>query len=163
MHNNLHFGSVAMLLVSASASTATEAGRMLASSPLPTPPAGWRSWNQIAGFIDQPLMEAMMAGLADRSRMVDGKPTSLLDLGYDRIGMDDGWQACGTGLNGSFHAADGQPLWNTTKFPDVRAMNDKAHALGLKTDWYINNCICSEHVGQLPPGFAARGSTSSMC
>ena len=31
----------------------------------------------------------MMTGLADKSRSVDGVPTSLIELGYDRIGMDD--------------------------------------------------------------------------
>ena len=30
--------------------------------------------------------------------------------GYDRIGMDDNWQACGAGINGSFHSAAGAPL-----------------------------------------------------
>ena len=44
-----------------------------------------------------------MDALVDRSRTVDGKPTSLLDLGYNRIGLDDSWQECGAGVNGSFH------------------------------------------------------------
>jgi hypothetical protein len=92
------------------------------------------------GGISQDLMEAMMKGLADRSRTVDGKPTSLIDLGYNRIGMDDNWQACGEGVNGSFHDAAGVPLWNKTLFPNVVEMNKKAHSLGLKSDWYINNC-----------------------
>ncbi len=96
---------------------------------------GWRSWNQMGPAINQTQHEAIAAALADRSRLVDGKPTSLLDLGFDRIGMDDNWQACGAGINGSFHAADGTPLWNTTRFPDVRAMNEKIHRLGLKSDW----------------------------
>ena len=143
-----------MFATSAAATSATSY-----DGPLPTPPAGWRSWNQMAGKIDQPLLEAIMDGLADSSRLVDGKPTSLLDLGYSRIGMDDGWQACGTGINGSFHAADGTPLWNTTAFPDVKAMNDKAHKLGLKSDWYINNCICTE---KLSPGFAQAGNAKAL-
>ena len=99
------------------------------------PPRGWRSWNQMGANINQTQHEAIARALADRSRLVDGKPTSLLDLGYDRIGMDDNWQACGTGVNGSFHAAGGTPLWNTTRFPDVRAMNARIHQLGLKSDW----------------------------
>ena len=49
--------------------------------------------------------------------------------------MDDGWQACGTGINGSFHDASGAPLFNKTLFPDVKGMNDKIHSLGLSTDW----------------------------
>ena len=96
---------------------------------------GWRSWNQMGPAINQTQHLEIAAALADRSRFVDGKPTSLLDLGFDRIGMDDNWQACGAGINGSFHAADGTPLWDTARFPDVRAMNEKIHQLGLKSDW----------------------------
>lgn len=43
--------------------------------------------NQMSGGINQTQHEAIAEALADRSRLVDGKPTSLLDLGYDRIGM----------------------------------------------------------------------------
>ena len=32
-----------------------------------------------------------------------GAPTSLVQLGFDHIGLDDGWQACGQGVNKSFH------------------------------------------------------------
>ena len=69
---------------------------------LSAPPRGWRSWNQMGGDISQSQMLAVAEAMVDRSRDVDGKPTSLLDLGYNRIGMDDNWQACGTGINGSF-------------------------------------------------------------
>ena len=54
-----------------------------------------------------------------RKRTVDGVPTSLLDLGYDYAGLDDGWQSCGAGINGSFHTKDGTPIVNTTKFPSL--------------------------------------------
>ena len=62
----------------------------------------------------------------------------------------------GAGTNGSFHNATGWPLWNTTRFPDVAGMNAAIHALGLKSDWYINNCICGEKAvrhfpAQIPP------------
>lgn len=33
-------------------------------------------------------------------RKVNG--TSLLDIGYNRVGLDDNWQQCGKGINGSF-------------------------------------------------------------
>ena len=55
------------------------------------PYRGWRSWNQMGPAINQTQHEAIALALADRSRLVDGKPTSLLDLGFDRIGMDDNW------------------------------------------------------------------------
>lgn len=111
-----------------------------------TPPLGWRSWNAYGGGVTQQKMEAVIVAMADRSRMVDGAPTSLHDLGYEFIGLDDGWQACGAGVNGSFHDAAGRPLIDTAKFPDMKLMVAAAHARGLKAGWYMNNCICSEHV-----------------
>ena len=85
-----------------------------------------------------------MDAIVDRSRVVNGTPMSLHDLGYEFVGLDDGWQACGTGINGSFHDAAGRPLIDTDKFPDMGAMVAKAHKLGLKAGWYMNNCICNE-------------------
>ena len=32
-----------------------------------------------------------------------------------------------------------------TKFPDMRAMTDHAHSIGLRMGWYGNNCGCNEH------------------
>ena len=34
----------------------------------------------------------MIDMLVDKSRTVDGQPTSLKDLGYDMIGIDEGWE-----------------------------------------------------------------------
>lgn len=103
------------------------------------PPLGWRSWNSFGGSVTQDKMEAVMAAMVDTSRGV-----SLLSLGYEFVGLDDGWQACGTGVNGSFHDARGDPLIDNRKFPDLGRMVAKAHALGLKAGWYLNNCICLE-------------------
>ena len=38
------------------------------------PPMSWRSWNLFGAAVDQRLMERVMAGLEDRSRLVDGAP-----------------------------------------------------------------------------------------
>lgn len=70
---------------------------------------------------------------------------SLKDAGYASVGLDDYWQACGTGVNGSFHNASGYPLVNLELFPDMKAMNAYCHSLGLKSGWYGNNCICREN------------------
>ena len=43
--------------------------------------------------IDQPIMEAMMDEMAAR-HPVDGVPTSLRELGYLYVGLDDHWQNC---------------------------------------------------------------------
>ena len=95
-------------------------------------------------------MEAAAEAMVDRSRGI-----SLRDVGYDYVGLDDNYQACGyndvdhtSGLGAgalsqwpaykggkplrSFHNASGYPLINTTRFPDMKTMTTKAHDLGLK-------------------------------
>ena len=109
------------------------------------PPMGWRSWNCYHGDVTQQLMENVMDVMASRQRTVDGKPTSLLDLGYTNCGLDDNWQACGAGALGGFHDATGAPIVNVKTFPNMSAMTDHGHKLGLRVGWYMNNCICGEH------------------
>jgi len=78
---------------------------------------------------------------------VDGKPTSLCDLGYCDVGLDDNWQECGHyGPNNlTYHDDEGNPVINTQRFPDMKKMTDHAHSLKLTAGWYGNNCICSDH------------------
>ena len=86
-----------------------------------------------------------MDGMMRKDRTVDGVPTSLCDLGYCDVGLDDNWQQCSTTRGGlQFHDEDGTPLVNTDRFPDMAAMTAHAHKLGLTAGWYGNNCICSE-------------------
>jgi alpha-galactosidase len=88
-----------------------------------------------------------MDAMVDTSRTVDGVPTSLCDLGYCDVGLDDNWQACGSygdAGNYNFHDETGAPLINYDRFPDMKAMTDYAHGLGLTAGWYGNNCICAE-------------------
>ena len=109
-----------------------------------TPPIGWRSYNAFGGTPTQQQMEDMMDKMVERSRTVDGRPTSLLDLGYSRVGLDGGWNAC-FDENKTFHLKDGTPVWNNSVFPDPVGMVRKAHALGLLAGWYLNNCGCAEN------------------
>jgi alpha-galactosidase len=53
-----------------------------------------------------------------------------------RVGVDDGWEACGDGVNGSFHDASGTALVNSSRFSDVKVLADHAHSRGIKLDWY---------------------------
>ena len=59
-----------------------------------------------------------MEAMVDRSRLVDGVPTSLVDLGYTRASVDGRYLACKPstktrckydcgGVNGSYHDARG--------------------------------------------------------
>lgn len=110
------------------------------------PPMGWRSWNLYGHDVNQKLIEGIMDGMVKKSRMVDGKPTSLCELGYCDVGLDDNWQDCKAGANGNhYHDKDGNPVVNLEVFPDMKAMTKYAHDLGLTAGWYGNNCICSDH------------------
>lgn len=117
-----------------------------------TPPMGWRSWNQFQCDIDQRLIEDTYQIIAKAKYPVitpDGgtKAMSLLELGYKTAGIDDCWQACGSGPGGQgFHDATGYPIVNKTLFPDMKAMTDAAKAVGVIPGWYGNNCHCKETV-----------------
>jgi alpha-galactosidase len=106
------------------------------------PPMGWRSWPTFGANINASVMEATFAALVNRSRSVDNIPTSLLDLGYVSAGLDDGWMDC---QPGGYHNASGWPLVNTTRFPDMAAMNAKARAVGVRPGFYLNGCYCKDH------------------
>eukprot|EP00756_Hemistasia_phaeocysticola_P052038 Hpha_TRINITY_DN27228_c0_g1::TRINITY_DN27228_c0_g1_i1::g.140708::m.140708/K07407/E3.2.1.22B, galA, rafA; alpha-galactosidase len=110
-----------------------------------TPPRGWRSWNQFDCSINQSLIESQYRAIVSKKRMVDGVPTSLLDLGYRTAGIDDCWQQKNSGPGGvGFHNASGYPIVNTDKFPNMRGMADYAKSLGVTPGWYGNNCAWKE-------------------
>ena len=71
---------------------------------------------------------------------------SLADVGYATAGLDDAWQACGTGVDGSFHDKHGTPLVNTTTFPDLGGMVAKAHALGSVSKQTNTALLSVEHI-----------------
>ena len=110
------------------------------------PPLGWRSWNLYGADVNQDLITGIMKGMTRKVGTVDGVPTSLLDLGYHTVGLDDNWQECGSyGPNHySYHDVSGSPVVNKVRFPNMKNMTDYAHSLGLKAGWYGNNCICSD-------------------
>jgi alpha-galactosidase len=110
-----------------------------------TPPMGWRSWNLYGANVNQKLLMQIMEGMVQRKRLVDGKPTSLCDLGYCDVGLDDNWQTCGAGEDGyHYHDGHGRSIVNLQRFPDMAAMTAHAHKQGLTAGWYGNNCICAE-------------------
>ena len=128
-----------------------------------TPPRGWRSWNAFGADVTQAKMEAAMDAMADRSRTLldrDGttvRAASLADLGFVHAGLDDAWQACGAGVEGSFHDADGNPLVNGSRFPKgMGALVTHAHTRGLLAGFYINNCICAENQFRSDPSMTAK-------
>mmetsp|Transcript_11084 Transcript_11084/g.18109 ORF Transcript_11084/g.18109 Transcript_11084/m.18109 type:complete len:416 (-) Transcript_11084:142-1389(-) len=112
-----------------------------------TPPMGWRSWNLFGENVNQDLIQKQMDGMTSRARTVNGVPTSLLDLGYTDVGLDDAWQLCGEygPDKNTYHDEVGKPVVDTSVFPNFNAMTDYAHSLGLTAGWYANNCICEDH------------------
>ena len=44
--------------------------------------------------VTQPFITRQVDALTVRRLSVGGKPTSLLDLGFDRVGIDAGWNLC---------------------------------------------------------------------
>jgi alpha-galactosidase len=112
------------------------------------PPLGWRSWNVFKLEIDQQGIQAQI----DALKMQGPSGKSLADLGFDSVGVDDGWQACRDksfnektkNFDGIFHDASGIPQLNLSRFPDLHALSHHAHAQGIKLGWYFNNCFCNE-------------------
>jgi alpha-galactosidase len=55
-----------------------------------TPPMGWRSWNCDHGDVTDEKIRMTIDAIV--------KPgpggVSLADVGFGRVGVDDGWQAC---------------------------------------------------------------------
>ena len=49
-----------------------------------TAPRGWRSWNAVAEDVTQSFILRQVDALVARRHSVDGKPTSLLDLGFEK-------------------------------------------------------------------------------
>ena len=84
-------------------------------------------------------MEEIQDALVSRARSVDGVPTSLFDLGYSDVGLDDAWQRQDSGPHGAgYHDADGNPIINTDKFPDMAAMVARAHERNLTAGWCVS-------------------------
>lgn len=90
-----------------------------------SPPMGWRSWNAYGADVSQAKLTAGMDAMATKKRLLlapaaggGAAEASLVDLGYVHFGLDDAWQACGTGVNisgkASYYSAEGEPLINTT-------------------------------------------------
>lgn len=127
-----------------------------------TPPMGWRSWNLYGPNVNQSVMQHIMDGMVSRKRQVNGVPTSLCDLGYCDVGLDDNWQDCKGGHQYSYHDDAGIPIINTDRFPDMVAMTSHAHQLlghqqgrqsscFLSRSWiFEEGSVCTGEVCKIP-------------
>ena len=84
-----------------------------------TPPMGWNSWNHYASRITQDIVLQNAKAMAE---------SGLIDHGWTYVNIDDTWQGA---RGGPFHGLQGNE-----KFPDIKALCDQIHALGLKFGIY---------------------------
>ena len=84
-----------------------------------TPPLGWNSWNVWGNSVSQEKVLASARAMNE---------SGLADCGWTYINVDDGWQAT---RGGKYNAI--QP---NSKFPDIKALSDEIHAMGLKFGIY---------------------------
>jgi hypothetical protein len=96
--------------------------------------------------ISTTIIKGQVDAIADTSRNVNGKPTSLLELGYDYVGLDDGWMKCNSGPGGQgYHDADGNPIVDDKKFPGgLLPLNQYGKSKGAKMGWYLSACGCPD-------------------
>jgi len=84
-----------------------------------TPVMGWNSWNHYASRITQDIVLQNAKAMAD---------SGLINHGWSYVNIDDTWQAQ---RGGPLHALQGNE-----KFPDIKALCDQIHAMGLKFGIY---------------------------
>ena len=98
-----------------------------------TPPMGWNSWNIYATKITQELVAANAKAMVS---------SGLIDHGWTYLNIDDCWQGSRGGVN---HAI--QP--DSVLFPNMQALCDEVHGLGLKIGIYSTPWVESygHHVG----------------
>jgi alpha-galactosidase len=106
----------------------------------------WRSWNAFHNGISSAIIEAQIDAMTVRDRKVIGRAgnTSLLDIGYSTCGIDEGWEACGKGINGTQHDANGNPVVDSVKFPDLGRLVTYGHIKSMHMGFYLNGCACGE-------------------
>jgi alpha-galactosidase len=84
-----------------------------------TPPLGWNSWNCWGDIASQDKVLSAARAMVDKG---------LRDHGWTYINIDDGWQGV---RGGAFNAI--QP---NSRFPNLKALIDSVHAMGLKFGIY---------------------------
>lgn len=105
-----------------------------------TPPMGWNSWNCCRLGIDDAKIRAIGNGMVS---------SGLAAYGYAFVNMDSGWQ--GKKRGGRFNSIVPQD-----KFPDMKALCEHLHALGLKAGLYSGPYV-------VPWGCEGCGTTSGVC
>ncbi|MEI8289977.1 MAG: NPCBM/NEW2 domain-containing protein [Verrucomicrobiota bacterium] len=118
---------IVTLVAKNSLGTAEKSFRIVAGEQIAlTPAMGWNSWNLYGGRINQEIVLQNARAMAD---------SGLINHGWSYINIDDTWQGERGGL---FHGLQGNK-----KFPDLKALGDQIHALGLKFGIYSTPWVTS--------------------
>ena len=98
-----------------------------------TPPMGWNSWNIYATKITQELVAAGAKAMVS---------SGLIDHGWTYLNIDDCWQGR---RGGAFTGI----LPDSTIFPDMQALCDEVHGMGLRIGIYSTPWVESygHHIG----------------
>lgn len=84
-----------------------------------TPPMGWNSWNCWGLSVSDEKVRSSARAMAE---------SGLVNFGWSFMNIDDGWEA-------SERTSRGELLSNE-KFPDMKALSEYVHSLGLKLGIY---------------------------
>jgi alpha-galactosidase len=83
-----------------------------------TPPRGWNSWNRFQRRVNDQVVRDIAAAMVK---------SGMKEAGYVYVNIDDTWQG----------ARDAQGnIQSNEKFPDMNALSDYVHSLGLKLGIY---------------------------
>ncbi len=98
-----------------------------------TPPLGWNSWNAWGTSVDDGKVRAAAEALLS---------SGLAAHGFQYVNIDDAWEGP--------RDADGR-ITSNEKFPDMRALADHVHGLGLKLGIYSSpgRATCAGFPGSL--------------
>jgi alpha-galactosidase len=91
-----------------------------------TPPMGWNSWNCWGSRVDADKVLQSARGMVS---------SGLINHGWTYINIDDAWQGK---RGGEYNAIQGNE-----KFPDMKALCDEIHKMGLKVGIYSTPWVTS--------------------
>lgn len=83
-----------------------------------TPALGWNSWNAFGLSVNEQKVRTAAQTMADK----------LSEHGWMYINIDDGWEAASRNADGT--------ISSNQKFPDMKALADDVHSLGLRMGIY---------------------------
>src|SRR5262249_49505779 len=97
----------------------------------PTPPMGWNSWNHFADQVSDTIVRQTAAAMVTNG---------MRDAGYKYVIIDDFWEGTRDALGN---------IRSNSRFPDMKALADYVHSLGLKIGIYTSpgNATCGGNIG----------------